>query len=71
MRDHCHTARKCWGSAHRDCNVNRKLNHKISIAFHNLKKYDSHLIMQELGKFNLQINVILIELEKIYELYYQ
>ena len=26
--------------------------------FHNLKNYDSHLIMQELGKFNLKINVV-------------
>ena len=31
---------------------------------HNLKKYDSHLVMQELDKFNLMINVIPNELEK-------
>ena len=58
VRDHCHITRKCTGSAHRDCNINLKLNHKISIVFHNLKNYDSHLIMQELGKFNLKISVI-------------
>ena len=40
------------------------LNHKIPIIFHNLKNYDSHLIMQELGKFNLKINVIPNGLEK-------
>ena len=34
------------------------LNHKILVVFHNLKNYDSHLIMQKLGKFNLKINVI-------------
>ena len=34
------------------------------MAFHNLKNYDSHLIMQELGEFNLIIKVILNELEK-------
>ena len=32
--------------------------------FHNLKSYDSHLIMQEIGRFNLKINVIPNELEK-------
>ena len=41
-----------------------KLNHKIPAVFHNLKNYDSHLIMQELGKFNLKINVIPNGLEK-------
>ena len=32
-------------SSHRDCNTNIRLNHKISIEFHNLKNYYSHLIM--------------------------
>ena len=32
--------------------------------FHNLKKYDSHLIMEDLGKFNLKINVKPNRLEK-------
>ena len=41
------------GSAHRDCNINVELNYKIPVVFHNLKKYDSHLIMQEIGKFNV------------------
>ena len=45
-------------SVHRDCNINVKLNHKIPIVLQNLKHYDSHLIMQELGKFNFKINVI-------------
>ena len=46
------------------CNTNHKLNHKIPIVFHNLKNYDSHLIIQELGKFNLKISVIPNGLEK-------
>ena len=54
---HCYITGKCRGSAHRDCN-NVKLNHKISVVFHNLKNYDLDLIMQELGKFNLKINII-------------
>ena len=47
-----------------DCNINLKLNHKIPVVFHNIKKCDSHFIMQELGKFDLKINVIPNELEK-------
>ena len=63
VKYHCHITRKYRGSPHIDCN-NLKLNHKIPVVFHNLKKYDSHLIMQELGKFNLKINVITNKLEK-------
>ena len=56
VRDHCHIKGKYRGSAHRDCNINVKLNHKIPVVFHNLKNYDSHLVMQELGKFNLKLS---------------
>ena len=48
----------------RDCNINLKLNRKIPIAFLNLKNYDSHLIMQELGKLNLKVSVVSNVLEK-------
>ena len=41
-----------------------KLNHKIPVIFHNPKNYDSHLIMQELGRFNLKIHVMPNGLEK-------
>ena len=64
VRDHCHISRKYRGPAHRDCNSNVKLTHKIPVIFHYLKNYDSHLIMQELGKFDLNINVIQNGLEK-------
>ena len=64
VRDHCHITRKYVGSAPRDCNINLKLNHKILIVFHNLKNYDSHPIMQELGKFKLKVSVIPNALEK-------
>ena len=59
---------KYRGSAHQDCNINVKLNHKIPLVFHNLKNYDSHLTMQEVGKFNLKINVI--PNGNVYELWY-
>ena len=61
---HYHITGKYRGSAHIDCNINVKLNHKIPVLFRNLKNYDSHLILQELGKFNLKINVIHNGLEK-------
>ena len=64
VKDHCHITGKYKGSPHRDCNINVKSNHKLPVVFHNLKSYDSHLIMQELGKFNLKINVIPNGLEK-------
>ena len=47
VRDRRHIPGKYRGFAHRDCNINVKLNQNISIVFHNLKNYDSHLIMQE------------------------
>ena len=53
-RHHCQITGKCRVSAHRDCNINPK----IPVVFHNLKNYDSHLIMQEKCKFNLKINAI-------------
>ena len=58
VRHHCHITRKYRGSGHRDCNINVKLNSKIPIVFHNLIKYYSLLINQELDKFNPKINVI-------------
>ena len=64
VRDHCHINGKCRGSGYRDFIINLKLNHKISIVFHDLKYYDSYLIMQELGTFNLKINFIQNGLEK-------
>ena len=51
-------------STHRNCNINVKLNHKIPFVFHNVKNYDSHLIMLELNKINFKINVILNGLKK-------
>ena len=67
-RNHCHITEKYKESAHRDYNIikyyNLKLNHKILIIFHNLRNYDSHLVIQELGNSNLKISVIPNGLEK-------
>ena len=64
MRDHCHVTRKYRGSAHNVCNRSYRLTNKIPVIFHNLRGYDSHLIMQEIGKFNKVINVIPNNMEK-------
>ena len=64
VRYHFHVTGKYRGSAHTDCNINVKLNHKVSVAFQNLKNYDSHLIMEELSKFSLKINLMPNGLEK-------
>ena len=50
--------RKHRGPALRNCNIKVKLNHNVPIVFYNLKNYDYHLIIQELGKLNFKINVI-------------
>ena len=49
---------KYKGSAHKNCNLHLSLTKKIPVIFHNLKGYDSHLIMQEIGKFDVKIDVI-------------
>ena len=64
VRDHCHITGKYRGSAHRDCNIKVRLNHKIPIVFHNLKNRNSHLFMQELAKIDFKINAIPNRLEK-------
>ena len=64
VRDHCHVTGLYRGAAHNKCNLNHKLTWKIPVVFHNLRGYDSHLIMQEIGKFGLEMNVIPNNTEK-------
>ena len=58
VRDHDHVTGKYRGSAHWSCNINLKLTNKVPVIFHNIKGYDSHLIMHEIGKFDVKISVI-------------
>ena len=58
VRDHCHITGKCRGAAHWSCNVDLKLSKTIPVTFHNLRGYDSHLIIKEISKFNLKVNAI-------------
>ena len=56
--DHCHVTGKFRGAAHWSCNINLQLTKKVSVMFHNLRGYDSHLIFRELSKFDVKTDVI-------------
>ena len=51
VRDHCHLTGKYKGPAHYKCNLAFKYSKHIPVIFHNLEGYDSHLLMQDLGKY--------------------
>ena len=55
---------KLRGAAHWSCNINLQLTKKAPVIFHNLIRYDSHLIFCELNKFNVKSSVIPNELEQ-------
>ena len=53
VKDYCYISGKYRGAAHVDCNLKLKIesyNVKIPVIFHNLRGYDSHFIIQEIGK---------------------
>ena len=53
VRDHCHITGKFRGSAHQECNLKLRIkpeNLKIPVIFHNLRGYNSHFIMQQIGE---------------------
>ena len=72
VRDHCHITGKFRRSAHRLCNLKLRIKPediKIPIIFHNLRGYDSHFIMQQIGEISkkdgdLNINAIPNNMEK-------
>ena len=46
VRDHNHATGEYRGAAHFSCNLNKRRTTHIPVFFHNLRGYDSHLIMQ-------------------------
>ena len=53
VRDHCHITGKFRGSAHQECNLKLRIKPediKIPVIFHNLRRYDSQFIMQQIGQ---------------------
>ena len=64
VRDHCHVTRKFRRAAHESSNLNFQLTKIVPVIFHNLRGYESHLIFNELDKFDVKIKVILNGLEK-------
>ena len=53
VRDHCHITGQYRGAGHNACNLKLNICPKITqipVVFHNLRGYDSHLIMQAISK---------------------
>ena len=58
VKDHCHVTSKFRGAAHNKCNLKLRIPRKLPIVFHNLQRYDMHLIFKELNNFDVGIAVI-------------
>ena len=53
IRDHCHITGKFRGPGHQECNLKLRIKPediKTPVIFHNLRGYDSHFIMQQIGE---------------------
>ena len=67
VRDHCHITGKYRGAAHNACNLKLRLSPKttsIPVVFHNLRGYDSHLLMQAISMVEGNITCIPNNTEK-------
>ena len=67
VRDHCHISGGHRGAAHNVCNLKLRLKPKttpIPVVFHNLRGYDSHLLMQAISKVDGRISCIPNNTEK-------
>ena len=78
VRDHCHITGKYRGSAHKKCNLKLQISEekiKIPVIFHNLRGYDSHFIINQLGEIisegeqRISIDVIPSNAEKYMAFY--
>ena len=64
VRDHDHRSGKYMGSAHKECNTTFYYKRKLCVFFHNLKGYDSHFLIQEIGKFDMKMSFLPNNTEK-------
>ena len=67
VKEHCHFTGEYRGAAHKLCNLKLKIKPgqtKIPVIFHNLKGYDSHLIMQEIHNAKGNLTCIANNAEK-------
>ena len=65
--DHCHITGEYRGAVHNACNLKLHLSPKtttIPVVFHNLRGYDSHLLMQTISKVEGRISCIPNNTEK-------
>ena len=67
VRDHCNITVEYRGAAHNACSLKLRLNPKttsIPVVFHNLRGYDSHLLMQAISKVEGRVSCIPNNTEK-------
>ena len=57
VRDHCHYTGRYRGAAHNSCNLKYRKPKSISVFFHNLSGYDSHLFIKKLGTPDKKENI--------------
>ena len=58
VRDHCHFTGRYRGAAHNICNLKYSKPNNISVFFHNLTGYDSHLFIKKLNTTSGAIDCI-------------
>ena len=64
VRDHCPVTGRFRRAVQWICNKNLQLTKKVPVILHNLRGYVSHLIFNELSKFDVKIDIIPNGLEK-------
>ena len=57
VRDHCHFTGRYRGPAHNSCNLKYRKPKNISVFFHNLSGYDSHLFIKKLASTDKNENI--------------
>ena len=57
VRDHCHFTGRYRGPAHNSCNLKYRKPKSVSVFFHNLTGYDSHLFIKKLGSPDKKENI--------------